>query len=144
MIPEPNANGELPPGVHPATMNEIKQRYATNPTRRAQYEGLTEACAGLAAARCPTLWLNGSFITTKDEPGDYDAAFDPDGIDWHHLGLHHPELMDFDHPRTTQKRRYQGEILPRYAGVADMVDFFQHNRDGQPKGIIAIDLTQLT
>ena len=40
MIPDFIASGELPPGEHPATLNQIEVRYATNPIRRAQYEGL--------------------------------------------------------------------------------------------------------
>ncbi len=144
MIPDAQSNGELPPGEHVATLDEIESRFATNPVRRDQFAGLDEACRGLAAAGCSTLWLDGSYITTKAEPGDFDAAIDIDGIDWITLGLHHPELMDFDPPRTTQKRRYGGEFIRVVPGVSTIVEFFQHNRDGEPKGIIRIDLTKLT
>jgi hypothetical protein len=34
MIPERSANGELPPGVHPATWREIADRLSFNPWRR--------------------------------------------------------------------------------------------------------------
>lgn len=37
----------------------------------------------------------------------------------------------------------EANCWPRQAGPTDMVDFFQHNRDGEPKGIIRIDLSQL-
>lgn len=143
MIPESTPTGELPPGIHGATLAEIERRHATNPTRRQQYVGLVDACQGLANAGCATLWLDGSFITTKPEPGDYDATFDVAGIDWIALGLNHPELMDFDNPRTTQKRRYHGELIPNHPAGPDMVAFFQTNRDDHPKGIIEIDLRPL-
>lgn len=144
MIPESNENGELPPGEHPATLDEIAIRYATNPTRTSQFEGLERAARALAAAACPTLWLNGSYITDKVEPGDYDATFAAEPIDWISLGLAEPELLDFDAPRRTQKRVFGGELIPTFAAGVDFVDFFQTNRDGARKGIIRIDLTELT
>lgn len=144
MIPEPTDNGELPPGEHPANLDEIAARYATNPTRTAQFRGLVRAARALAAAGCTTLWLNGSYITDKTEPGDYDATFDADQIDWIALGRAEPELLDFDAPRETQKRVYGGELIPTLTSGVDFVEFFQTNRDGEPKGIIRIDLAELT
>ena len=144
MIPDFNSEGELPPGEHPATLADIEHRYATNPTRTVQFAGLTKAAQALAAAGCPTLWLNGSYITNKPEPADYDATFDAEPIDWIFLGLNEPELLDFDAPRSTQKRAYGGELIPTLAVGVDFVDFFQTNRNGQRKGIIRIDLTELT
>jgi len=144
MIPDFTSNGELPPGEHTATLDQIEQRYATNPIRRTQYEGLTRACRALAAAGATNVWVDGSYITTKPEPGDYDATFDVETLDWIALGLAEPELLDFDAPRTTQKRAYRGELIPNVPGGVDFVDFFQHNRDGNRKGIIRIDLTELT
>lgn len=144
VIPEPTPTGELPPGQHQTTLTEIGERYATNPTRQHQFEGLTRAAHALAQAGATTLWINGSYITTKGEPGDYDATFDAQHINWTTLGLNNPELMDFDNPRTTQKRVYGGELLPNIEGGIDYVAFFQTNRDGNPKGILRIDLTELT
>ena len=144
MIPDFLASGELPPGEHPATLDQVEERYATNSTRRTQFEGLARACRALAAAGATTLWLNGSYITTKAEPRDYDATFDTDRLDWITLGLDEPELLDFDAPRTTQKRVYGGELIPSVPGGVDFVDFFQHNRDGNRKGIIRIVLGEVT
>ena len=144
MIPDFIARGELPPGEHPATLNQIELRYATNPIRRAQYEGLVRACSALAAAGATTVWLNGSYITAKTEPGDYDATFDTDNLDWIALGLDEPELLDFDAPRSTQKRTYGGELIPNVPGGVNFVDFFQHDRNGNRKGIIRIDLGDMT
>jgi len=144
MIPDFNSNGGLPPGEHAATLSDVEHRYSTNPTRTAQFTGLKRAALALAAAGCPTLWLNGSYITDKAEPGDYDATFDAEPIDWITLGLAEPELLDFDAPRSTQKRTYGGELIPTLAAGVDFVDFFQTNRNGERKGIIRIDLTELT
>ncbi|NEO46371.1 MAG: hypothetical protein F6K55_20470 [Moorea sp. SIO4A3] len=55
-----------------------------------------------------------------------------------------PILLDFDHKREKQKAKYQGELFPA-SYIADAagkmyLDFFQIDRNGNPKGIVAIDL----
>ena len=139
-----NQSGELPLGEHKATMPQIQERFATNPIRTSQFNGLTKAVTALANAGCTTVWLDGSYVTQKAEPADYDAAFDANGIDWIELGVAEPELLDFDAPRSTQKRVYGGELIPNIEGGVDFVAFFQANRNGEPKGILRIDLTELS
>lgn len=42
--------------------------------RRALLDGVHEALTLLAEAGCTKVWLNGNFVTAKDEPGDFDAV----------------------------------------------------------------------
>lgn len=140
MIPE-FVDGQLPPGEHAATWDEITARFGTSPHRRSLLEGLRRACISLASAGCVTLWLNGSFVTDKARPNDFDACWDPDGVD---LDAIDPALLDLAHPRTAQKDRYGGELFPNVEELASgslFVDFFQTDRDtGLPKGIVVLDL----
>lgn len=53
----------LPPGVHAASMQAIKQRFVYNPLRGRQYDGLLQARANLVAADCSSLYLDDSFVT---------------------------------------------------------------------------------
>lgn len=144
VIPKFNSRGELPPGEHPASLDEIEERFATNPVRRNQFSGLKRAARALARAGCSTLWLDGSYITSKSEPQDYDATFDGDTVDWVALGLAEPEILDFDAPRHTQKRAFGGELVPTLGVGVDYVEFFQSNRDGGRKGIVRVDLAGLS
>ena len=82
----------LPPGVHAASMQAIKQRFDYNPLRVRQYDGLLQANANLVAAGCSSLYLDGSFVTEKPELGDFDACWDPVGGDRRHLD---PVFRDF-------------------------------------------------
>lgn len=52
--------------------------------RRRLLDGLAEVIALLGAAGCRRIWVNGSFVTAKDEPGDFDACWDTDGVDGMH------------------------------------------------------------
>ena len=97
-------------------------------------------------AGCGTAYLNGSFVTSKESPNDYDACWEEAGVDPTVLD---PVLLTFDPGRAMQKAKYMGELFPASV-VADadglsFFEFFQSDKDtGNPKGIIAIDLGDLT
>ena len=133
----------LPPGQHPANLDEIKARYATNRRRRELYEGLVIGALQLRAAGCPTIYLDGSFVTGKPKPGDFDACWEPNGINPTKLDL---VFGDFTNGRKAQKTAFMGEFFPASvtetaSGLA-FVDFFQVDRfSGEAKGILMIELT---
>ncbi|HUP69973.1 MAG TPA: hypothetical protein VM142_09180 [Acidimicrobiales bacterium] len=140
MIPD-FVDGVLPAGEHLATWDEITTRFGTTSHRRHLLDGLHGACSSLASAGCVLLWLNGSFVTDKPWPNDFDACWDPAGVD---LDAIDPVLLDLAHPRTAQKERYGGELFPNVEELASgslFVDFFQTDLNtGLPKGIIVLDL----
>jgi hypothetical protein len=142
MIPTLRPDGNLPNGVHWATWQEINDRFGGTVRRRYLLAGLKRALDALREAGCTTVYLDGSFVAAKQQPADFDACWDPTGVD---LGQLDPTLFDFEAGRRAQKRKYGGELFPATA-VADtagatFLDFFQTDREtGVPKGIIAIDL----
>src|SRR5712691_1806178 len=100
MIPEPDEDGLLPAGVHRATWDEVVARCGGNPARDRLLAGLLDALRALWRAGCPTAWINGSFITTKEVPGDFDGCWESTGVD---LAKLDPVLLTFDPGRATQK-----------------------------------------
>jgi hypothetical protein len=142
VIPPFDESGNLPPGIHPATWDEVTGRYATNNRRRQQLAGLLDALRSLASAGCSTAYLDGSFVTVKELPGDFDACWEVANVDPSRLDR---ELLDFSNGRAAQKRRYGGELFPAETAAepagSTFLDYFQRDRaTGQPKGIIAIEL----
>lgn len=104
-------------------------------------DGLADALGSLAAAGCQRVWLNGSFVTTKDEPGDFDARWSTDGVD---LDALDPVLLDLADGRRAQKQRFGGELFPNEVEAGSglvFAKFFQNERDTRRKGIVVIDLT---
>jgi hypothetical protein len=73
MIPAWLTNGDLPPGVHFATWREIEDRLSFNSRRQRLLAGFREACEKLRKAGCLLVYLDGSFVTRKQHPGDFDA-----------------------------------------------------------------------
>lgn len=145
MIPAFDAGGNLPPGIHPASWDEIVTRYATNTRRRELTDGLLDALRSLKRAGGRTAYLDGTFVTAKELPGDFDACWEVAGVD---AGRLDRELLDFNNRRAAQKARYGGELFPAETAAepagTTFLDYFQCDRaTGQPKGIIAIDLGAL-
>ena len=125
-------------------MSDIEDRYATNERRRMLFEGLERALACLRRAGCKTVYLDGSFVTEKPEPGDYDVCWEVAGVDLVQLD---PVLRDFSDKRQKQKDKYGGEFFPAESladGVIFFRDYFQQDRHtGKPKGMIRIHVQQV-
>lgn len=135
--------GYLPPGVHSASWADIEPRFAGNDHRGRLTSGLLRACQNLAGAGCRLILLDGSFVSLKLLPGDYDAAWEPAGVDPYRLD---PVLLDFSNKRAAMKAKYGGELFLATDFAAYGIsyrDFFQRDRSGVPKGVVEIDLGSL-
>jgi hypothetical protein len=75
MIPPFDENGFLPPGVHPATLDEIDARFGQlSEVRRAQMESIRWMLVLANRAGVDRIVLNGSFVTDIMEPNDVDCV----------------------------------------------------------------------
>lgn len=141
MIPTFRYDGKLPAGVHAAGWQEIEERFGQTPHRKRLLTGLLRAMRLLRLAGCGTIYLDGSFVTAKAEPGDFDACWNIEGI---HAELIAPIFFDFSDGRAAQKEQFGGEFfpaqLPEGGTGKNWLDFFQQDREGRPKGIVIIDL----
>lgn len=139
-----NSDGNLPLGVHWATWEEFMERFGTTPHRQRLLKGLESAIDLLSKAGCQTIYIDGSFVTVKETPSDFDACWDTTNVDIDYLYSLDPILLTFDNKRAAQKTKYLGELFLANT-KADTVgrtflEFFQLDRNGNSKGIIAIDL----
>ena len=143
MIPEFDENGNLPPGVHFCEWEEFKERFSTNLNRENMIYGLALAMTQLKAAGCRTIYINGSFVTSKSKANDFDACYDREAVDFDNLRVNAPRLFNH-HNRDAQKAKYKGEVFPSDQPVGNYgensFEFFQKDRKKNKKGIIAIDL----
>jgi len=72
-LPDLNEDGDLPPGVHRATLGDVVHRFATT-ARRAALARRLQRIYGLvrSTGHLARFVLFGSFITAKPEPNDVD------------------------------------------------------------------------
>ena len=141
MIPEFRRDGKLPAGRHPTDWPEFEERFGQTPRRKQMLTGLRRATRLLKLAGCRLIYVDGSFATSKTEPGDFDACWDITGVKPDALP---PIFFNFADGRAAQKAQFGGEFfpaqLPESRTGMDWLEFFQRDREGKPKGIIALAL----
>jgi hypothetical protein len=98
-------------------------------------DGLIDGLSILAESGCRQVWLNGSFVTSEDEPGDFDCVWDTDGVDLGILKALCPEILELDGHRLSQKLRFGGEFLPNItegsSGESFQISFKRTERELQ-------------
>jgi hypothetical protein len=75
VIPDFDDRGYLPPGIHPATLEEVGQRFGVgSELRQAQFQSLRWLVPLCQKAKIIRLVLNGSFVTDIQDPNDVDCV----------------------------------------------------------------------
>jgi hypothetical protein len=144
MIPEFTDAGFLPVGIHRATIDEFKRRFAKfdRSDRRVRlYERLavlfSDAKQSSVVRR---IVFGGSFVSSSPEPNDFDCilVLDP--------AILHADLRPREYnlvSRHAARRIYGGDVIPAIddsSAHLEYLEFFQTTRDGQKVGILEIDL----
>lgn len=142
MAPDFSKEGYLPPGVHRWEWSTFQVAFGWTSRRRHLLGGMALALQALRIASCRRIFVDGSFVTNKERPDDYDACWDITGVDVRKLD---PILLTFDSGRAAQKVKFRGELFPAnfiadHASGQRYLEFFQQDLDGRPKGIVEINL----
>lgn len=145
MIPSFDIRGNLPAGIHWATRKDLEVRFGWTPHRQKLLGGIGELILALQKAGCRLVYIDGSFVTAKEVPGDFDACWSVVGVD---VDLIDPVLFEFDNERAAQKAKYFGDIfpaeLPEGISGKTFLEFFQTDKvTGERKGIIVIRLRRI-
>jgi Family of unknown function (DUF6932) len=145
MLPDLKDDGQLPPGIHEACWREFCDRYGTTAHRRRLIEGLKLLVDHLKSVGCEAVYVDGSFVTGKERPNDYDACWDLTGVK---IEAVDKTLLDFsDEGKQEMQAKYRGDIRPDSCSPiesdATYLEFFQTDRDGNPKGIVKLRLSEL-
>lgn len=138
-----NQDGYLIAGIHSIPWDDFMQRYSFSSRRKNLFTGMRLALLNFRDAGCKHVYIDGSFVTTKFEPNDYDACWEVgQHIKWNLLD---PVFVNVPrHGTDPQIIKYGGEFYPDKiiegrSGLT-FLDFFQQDRDGNRKGIVRIDL----
>ncbi len=138
-----NNRGILFPGIHIISWENFIEEYSFSSRRIYLFTGMKKALLHFKQAGCSRVYIDGSFVSKKTEPGDYDACWDSTGVDFTLLDpIFHRDLRFGTLP---QKIKYLGEFFPagcvESASGITFLDFFQTDKStGNRKGIIQIGL----
>jgi hypothetical protein len=82
MLPPFDDVGNLPPGIHPCTVEELVERFGSgSEERETEISELLQFIEAAKAAGIRRLLVNGSFVTGKLAPNDVDVVILP-GLDY--------------------------------------------------------------
>jgi len=133
MIPDLNEQGYLPAGIHRATMDELLARFGHgSPQRQAQADSLRWLAPLCKRAGIERLLINGSFVTSQEEPNDVDCVL-LQGPAYNPMTLAAAEIrrgLPFLEIRIVNEDDFRF-----YADV-----FFASDRKMNPKGVIEVIL----
>lgn len=129
----------LPLGLHFVSLREFRDAFAFNAARAWLFEGFKAACHDLRTAGCARIFVGGSYVTSKPDPGDYDACWDPAGVS----PSLDPILYD-DNLRIERRERYRGDLLIGGCAPGPSGEFFRFlSKDkitGAERGMVGIRL----
>lgn len=141
MIPELTREGLLPTGVHETTLGDVRRRFGSaNPVRVRLMKGLAAVAAMARRIGARTLYLDGSFVTDKKNPGDWDAVVvAPVGTNCASAGV----LRLIDRPRV--KKEFGGDLFLIMEDDGELLNHyvngvFVKDRLGRDKGLLRIRL----
>ena len=139
MIPKLNEDGYLPKGIHKATLEEIKQRFGSSSSERKElFKGLQSLVQLLRKHKgnIKRFLLNGGYVASGESPKDFDCIL--------------IVQMDFDFGSPeAEKLRAAKELFGAHLFIFTekdvsryhrLVDFFGHDRDQKPKGLVEVVL----
>jgi len=146
-IPELDANGFLPIGIHEAALEEVRERFGRFQTTDRRPALFTKLSVFLAEVRASGLVeaviVDGSFVTAKDEPSDIDLilVLRPDHDERAELGPYEYNALS----RRRVRRRFRFDVVVAREGSDEyerVVSFFQgvRGRLGLRKGVVRVIL----
>ena len=142
-LPKFNEAGDLPPGVHQATLDEVVSRFGSAQGRRGVCTRRLRHVYTLAkrTGRLQRFIIFGSYVTAKPNPNDVDVVLVMDGA--FRLEDCPIEVRAlFDH--AVAQARYGASIFWVRPGLLlsesmdDFVAYWQIKRDGSKRGIVEV------
>ncbi len=142
-LPEFNENGDLPVGVHCASIVDVIDRFGMGSARRKLVAKRLERIYQLASetGHLARFVVFGSFVTDKHEPNDVDVFMIMD--DNFEMGslVAEPRLLFADH--STAQDHFGASVfwirrLAAMGGEQAAIEDWQIKRDGTERGIVEI------
>ncbi len=136
MLPQFTADGFLPEGLHHASWSEFIDRFGGSKRRTQLIDlGLHHLLNLLALAGCMEVRLGGSFVSSKEAPGDFDGIWMLAGVDEKKLPLEVFASVG------AQADIFGGSLVPedwQYTDIGILAQALATNRAGVKVGIVVL------
>lgn len=141
LLPEFTRDGFLPKGIYECTWAQFADRYGTNDRRRQLLRNIQFL---LEQARRQMgnvdIYVGGSFVTSKEQPGDFDMTWEISGEQVGQLYKSAEILVN----RQVQKEKLGGQLMVTYPNSPNggVLGWLQQNR-GRPVGVVKVNVGTL-
>lgn len=124
------------------TYEEFKKHFGTNPKRMQQINNALVFFMIFNSCNCKTVYIDGSFVSKKEYPEDIDLCFDITDLDEEKLKREFPSFFD---PNQLGKIHKETKCHILFFSTKDttLLDLLKKDRDGNPKGLVKLDLKDL-
>ena len=140
--PEFDNNGDLPGGIHQATLTEVMEYFGIGSVQRRLVGQRLERIYKLAFSTGQVIRfiVFGSFVTAKADPGDVDI-FMIMGDSFDSSGVRGEAAIVFDHLAVQNVEGASVFWIRRQAAIGgeqDVVEYWQTKRDKTQRGIVEV------
>jgi hypothetical protein len=124
------------------TYEKFVTYFGTNPGRKQQIDNALFYFRIFYQCGCRKVYIDGSFVSTKKNPGDIDLCFDLTGVDIGNIKRVFPEFFD---PNEIGRIRRQDQCHIFHFDNEDrfMLELFSADREGNPKGLVKLILNNI-
>ncbi|HEY4063237.1 MAG TPA: hypothetical protein VGM30_15130 [Puia sp.] len=136
-----NTRGDLHETIS-LTYEEFVHHFGTNDERTQQITNALPFLRTFHSCGCTTVYVGGSFVSTKKIPGDIDLCFDLSGIDEEKIKKSLPEFFDWSQLGRIC-RDLKCHILYFNEKTTELLDMLKTDRYDNRKGMVKLDLNDI-
>jgi hypothetical protein len=123
------------------TCTELKQLFGYNAERKKKIENLFIVADKFKKIGCEIMFVFGSFATAEEYPNDIDVCFDMSNISMAVLEKNNSSIDKYELARI--KHYLMVHVILKRVNEERLIEFFKHDRNGNERGIIEVDLKDL-
>jgi len=136
-----NSSGHLHKTVE-LTLVEFEQHFVYNALRKEIFKNAIRFLKIFGSCGCTSVYIGGSFVSTKKNPGDIDLCFDFTDVDREKFNKEFPEFFGQNRYNKLGEicRDLKCHIFTFKREKTDMLKFLNYDRDDNYKGLVIISL----
>lgn len=136
-----NSNGHLHKTVE-LTLAEFELHFGTNDWRKVRIRNALIFFEIFSTCGCTTVYIGGSFISTKLRPDDIDLCFDLQNVNYDKVEEVFPDFFDCNKIGEIH-RNSKCHILYFDKTNIQYLRMLEKDKDGYPKGLVKINLKDI-
>jgi len=123
------------------TFKQFRKAFGINAGRLNKIDTAITFFKIFSSCGCKTVYIGGSFASTKENPADIDLCFDITPVDLEKLKKKFPEFFDFN--KIGEIRKHKAcHILFCDTKTTYLLEMLEADRDGNSKGLVKLRLKE--